>query len=104
MPDAKPFPPPVKHIDEKQQEAQLHMLEIFKKLGTGYFALARYSCQEALQVFNSLTPSQRDTPWVLSKIGRANYEMANYTEVSKGLLIRYLNKGKKKLTPTILRA
>ena len=55
---------------------------MFKKLGTGYFALARYSCQEALQVFNSLTPSQRDTPWVLSKIGRAYYEMANYTEVS----------------------
>lgn len=82
MPDAKPLPPPVKQVNEKQQEAQLHMLEMFKKLGTGYFALARYSCQEALQVFNSLTPSQRDTPWVLSKIGRAYYEMANYTEVS----------------------
>ncbi|RPB22237.1 TPR-like protein [Terfezia boudieri ATCC MYA-4762] len=83
MLDAKPLPPPVKQINEKQQEAQLHMLEMFKKLGTGYFALARYSCQEALQVFNSLTPSQRDTPWVLSKIGRAYYEMANYTEAEK---------------------
>lgn len=81
MTDAKPLPPPVKQIDEEQQEAQLHMLEMFKKLATGYFALARYSCQEALQVFNSLLPSQRDTPWVLTKIGRAYYEMANYTEV-----------------------
>ncbi|KAF8466698.1 hypothetical protein BDZ91DRAFT_772089 [Kalaharituber pfeilii] len=83
MTDAKPLAPVVKQINEKQQEAQLHMLDIFKKLGTGYFALARYSCQEALQVFNSLTPSQRDTPWVLSKIGRAYYEMANYAEAEK---------------------
>lgn len=81
MPDAKPLPLVAKQINEKQQEAQHHMLEIFKKLGTGYFELTRYMCQEALQVFNSLTPSQKETPWVLSKIGRAYYEMANYTEV-----------------------
>ncbi|KAI5787032.1 hypothetical protein DFH27DRAFT_226684 [Peziza echinospora] len=83
LPETKMMPQPTKQINERQQEAQLHMLEMFKQLGTGYFALSRYSCQEALQVFNSLTPSQRDTPWVLSKIGRAYYEMANYQEAEK---------------------
>lgn len=97
MTDAKPLqPPPVKNnvnnINEKQQEAQLYVLDIYRKLGQGSYALSRYNCQEALQVFNSVTLAQRDTPWVLSKLGRAHYEMANYLEAEKVFLkIRQLD-------------
>jgi len=64
----------------KQEEALRWLLELFKKLGTGYFALSRYECQEALQVYSSLPRSQQDTPWVLAQMGRAYYEQAAYAD------------------------
>jgi anaphase-promoting complex subunit 3 len=72
-------------ISEKarQNEGLQWLLDLFTKLGSGYFALSHYECQSALQIFNSITPSQRDTPWVLAQIGRAFYEQASYAEAEK---------------------
>lgn len=68
-------------IDLKKEEAMYFVLKLFEKLGVGYFSLCRFHCKEALQAFNSLPASQRETPWVQTKIGRAHYEMANYNDV-----------------------
>lgn len=68
-------------MDAKKEEAMHFVLELFRKMGSGYFSLSRFHCKEALQAFNSLPSSQRETPWVQSKIGRAHYEMANYVDV-----------------------
>lgn len=68
-------------IDLKKEEAMYFVLKLFEKLGVGYFSLCRFHCKEALQAFNSLPASQRETPWVQTKIGRAHYEMANYADV-----------------------
>ena len=67
----------------KEHEALHSLLELFTKLGTGYFALSHYQCQDALRCFNSISTSQRDTPWVLAQIGRAQFEQAAYTEAEK---------------------
>lgn len=70
-------------IDLKKEEAMYFVLKLFEKLGVGYFSLCRFHCKEALQAFNSLPASQRETPWVQTKIGRAHYEMANYADVRR---------------------
>lgn len=70
-------------IDVKKEEAMYFVLKLFEKLGVGYFSLCRFHCKEALQAFNSLPASQRETPWVQTKIGRAHYEMANYADVRR---------------------
>ncbi|KAJ9203246.1 hypothetical protein DTO166G4_6097 [Paecilomyces variotii] len=67
----------------REIEALGWLLDLFSKLGTGYFALNRYKCQEAIQIFNTLPQSQRETPWVLSQLGRAYYEQALYPEAEK---------------------
>ena len=67
----------------KEHEALQSLLELFTKLGTGYFALCHYQCQDALRCFNSISTSQRDTPWVLAQIGRAQYEQAAYTDAER---------------------
>lgn len=67
----------------KDYEALQWLLELFMKLGTGYFALCHYQCDEALQMFNSLSPTQRDTPWVLARVGRVLYEQNQYAEAEK---------------------
>ncbi|OJD20153.1 hypothetical protein ACJ73_08513 [Blastomyces percursus] len=67
----------------KDIEALNWILDLFAKLAEGYSALTTYKCQEAIQIFNTLPQSQRETPWVLSQIGRANYEQGLYAEAEK---------------------
>ena len=74
---------PVMNEKVKEFEGLQQLLDLFMKLGSGYFALSHYRCQDALRCFNSISPSQRDTPWVLGQIGRAYYEQASYLEAEK---------------------
>ena len=67
----------------KEYEGLQWLLDLFLKLGTGYFMLSHYQCQDALRMFNSITTSQRETPWVLAQIGRAHFEQASYLEAEK---------------------
>lgn len=76
-------PKPVVSERSKDLDALQSLIELMTKLGTGYFALSHYQCQDALRCFNTLAVSQRDTPWVLSQIGRAQYEQASYAEAEK---------------------
>jgi anaphase-promoting complex subunit 3 len=67
----------------KSVEALTWLLELFSKLASGYFALSRYRCADSIQIFNALSQGQRETPWVLSQIGRAYYEQAMYSDAEK---------------------
>lgn len=74
---------PIVNEKVKEYESLQWLLELFNRLGTGYFALSHYRCQDALRCFNSITHSQRETPWVLAQMGRAHYEQASYAEAEK---------------------
>ena len=76
-------PKPVMNERAKETEAIQWLLDLFMKLGSGYFALSHYQCQDALKCFGSVTLSQRETPWVLAQIGRAYYEQNSYAEAEK---------------------
>lgn len=65
------------------EEALKWTLDLMKKIGSGYYSLSRFQCQEALQAFSSLPSAQQGTPWVLSQMGRSHYEQANYAEAEK---------------------
>lgn len=67
----------------KEYEGLQWLLDLFLKLGTGYFALSHYQCDTALQMFNSLPPTQRETPWVLAQVGKALYQQNHYAEAEK---------------------
>jgi anaphase-promoting complex subunit 3 len=84
--DAAPQPPAQKPVEPetlKIEEALKWILDLLKKIGMGYFSLAQFRCQEALQAYNSLPRAQQDTPWVLGQMGRAHYEQAAYAEAEK---------------------
>lgn len=67
----------------RELESLQWLLDLFAKLGSGYFTLSHYQCQDAFQIFNSITPSQRDTPWVLAQMGRAIYEQSEYADAER---------------------
>jgi len=67
----------------REQEALHWLLDLFTKLGNGYFHLSRYESQAALQAFSMVPAQQRDTPWVLAQIARAYYERTQYREAAE---------------------
>ncbi|KAI9734072.1 MAG: anaphase-promoting complex subunit cdc27 [Claussenomyces sp. TS43310] len=63
---------------KQQEEAMKWLLDLFKKLGNGYYALSQFQCHEAIQIYGSLPSAQQNTPWVLAQMGRAYFEQAAY--------------------------
>ena len=78
-----PVMKPAVNEKAKAYEALQWLLDLFTKLGSGYFALSHYQCNDALRIYNSITSSQRDTPWVLAQIARTYFEQGSYLEAEK---------------------
>lgn len=84
VPSNSAVPPLPKNAEKtKELEALNWLLGLFTKLASGYCALSRYKCPDAIQHFNSLSQGQRETPWVLAQLGRAYFEQAMYAEAAK---------------------
>jgi anaphase-promoting complex subunit 3 len=80
-------PAPVQKPSEpdsiKVEEALRWILDLLKRLGSGYLLASQFQCQEALSTFDGVPRSHRDTPWVLAQMGKAQFEQANYPEAEK---------------------
>ena len=70
-------------LTSERREALHLLLGLFKNLGEGYYLLTHFKCRKALQLFESIPSSQRETAWVLSQMGRAHFEQANYAEAAQ---------------------
>ncbi|KAM0515736.1 hypothetical protein ACHAPE_005815 [Trichoderma viride] len=67
----------------KIEEALRWVMDLMKKLGSGYFLLSQFQCQEAIQALSALPAAHQSSPWVLALMGRAHYEQASYAEADK---------------------
>ncbi|KAJ1337676.1 anaphase-promoting complex subunit 3 [Microdochium nivale] len=79
----QPVPKQIAPDSAKVEEALRYIMDLLRKLATGYLAQSQYQSLEALTAYTSLPRGQQDTPWVLSQMGRANYEQAAYAEAEK---------------------
>lgn len=59
------------------------ILSLLQLIGKAYQALSEYDCKQAVELFNDLPPHQYSTGWVLSQIGRAQFEQQEYHEVCR---------------------
>lgn len=79
-------PPPSKPVEPesvKVEEALRWILELLKKMASGYFLSSQFQCQDALNTYTSLPRSHQDTPWVMAQMGLAQFEQMNYAEAEK---------------------
>jgi anaphase-promoting complex subunit 3 len=81
MSDAPPRQPLAPTKDKNKEDALLYLLDMYRRLGSGYFHLNRYNCPGSLEELRSLPDSQRETPRIQCLMGKAYYEMAQYNEV-----------------------
>lgn len=57
-------------------------MQLFQEMGKAQLFLGQYACREAIEVLNSLPPQHYETGWVLTTLGKAHFELAEYNEVS----------------------
>ena len=74
---------PLEEEPNVEHDALQWLLDLLAKLGEGYYRLTKYQSQSAISIFQTVPPQQRDTPWVLSQIGKAYYERAAYGDAQK---------------------
>ena len=57
------------------------LMSLLKQIGQAYVHLSAYECKQALNAFSSLAPHHYNTGWVLTQVGRAHFELAEYQQV-----------------------
>jgi anaphase-promoting complex subunit 3 len=62
------------------QEKLQTLLALLSKLGSAYYHLCQFEPKACIEILGALAPEQQATTWVLSKMGRAQYEMMSYKE------------------------
>ncbi|KAK4143856.1 uncharacterized protein C8A04DRAFT_37088 [Dichotomopilus funicola] len=67
----------------KTEEGLRWILDFLKKIASGYRLSSQFQCQEALTAFSSLPRAHQDTPWVLARMAKAHYELANYADAER---------------------
>ncbi|KIW29575.1 uncharacterized protein PV07_05382 [Cladophialophora immunda] len=68
---------------DRELEALQTLLDLSGRIASAQLCLSNYDCQTAIQMYNALPSSQRETPYILSQIAKAYYEQASYTEAEK---------------------
>lgn len=64
-------------LDQERLQA---LISLLSKLGSAYYFLSQFQAKACLEALESLPEEQKNTLWVLSKRGRAQYEMMAYKD------------------------
>jgi hypothetical protein len=71
---------PVNMVGKNSVPGQISVLKLLRSLGAGHRLLMQYKSAEAVEAFNALPCQHQQTPWVLTQMGKAHFEMVNYNE------------------------
>ncbi|BFZ60330.1 anaphase-promoting complex subunit cdc27 [Saitoella coloradoensis] len=83
QPMAAPPGPPAFPSTARREEAESCVLKLFAQLAAAVYALSKYECGKAIDLFRQLPPEQYESAYVLSKVGRAQFESVKYEEAEK---------------------
>lgn len=71
---------PVKMVGRNNSAGQAAVVKLLRSLGKGYRLLMQFKSEEAVDEFSALPYQHFQTPWVLTQVGKAHFEMVNYSE------------------------
>lgn len=67
-------------VGRNSSGGQVSVVKLLRSLGTGHRLLMQFKSSEAVEAFNLLPCQHHQTPWVLTQMGKAHFEMVNYNE------------------------
>ena len=56
------------------------LLELYATFARAFKSLCKYDCYKAIRTIDELPAHEKETPWVLSKLGRLHYEIVNHRQ------------------------
>ncbi|XP_033728256.1 cell division cycle protein 27 homolog isoform X1 [Pecten maximus] len=66
-----------------QHQSLCGMLNLLQSMGRAYQALSQYDCRKAIECFQDLPLHHYNTGYVLCKVGRAYFELAQYQKAER---------------------
>lgn len=82
-PVINPEVPTQTEIFQMQQQSLTGILNLLQCIGRAIQALSQFECKKAIETFQELPLHQYNTGFVRSKIGRAYFELADYSQAEK---------------------
>jgi len=70
-------------IVQIQQQSLAGVLSLLTSIGKAFLSFSRYDCRSAIDHFSELPEHQYYTGWVMSRVGQAYYELAEYQRSAK---------------------
>lgn len=67
-------------INKEIEASNEYLLELYHIFANGFKSMCKYNCYKAIRIFDSLPEKEKETPWVLSKLGMLHYEIVNYKQ------------------------
>lgn len=61
-------------------QAGHQLINLYTTFAKGFKAMCKFDCYKAIRIFDSLPEREKNTPWLLSKLGRLHYEIVNYKQ------------------------
>ncbi|XP_042895804.1 cell division cycle protein 27 homolog isoform X2 [Parasteatoda tepidariorum] len=62
-----------------QRESAEGLMTLLQEMGKAQLYLGHYCCRKTIDVLNSLPPQHHTTGWVLTTLGKAHFELAEYS-------------------------
>lgn len=62
------------------ESSHQYLLQLYIVFAKSYKCFSKYDCYKAIRILEGLPDSEKETPWVLSKLGRLHYEIVNYKQ------------------------
>lgn len=59
------------------------LMQLLQDMGWARLYIGHYCCKKAIEILNSLPPQHYNTGWVLATLGRAYFELADYSQAVK---------------------
>lgn len=78
---------PAKIMTKDMEAADAYLRRLFSVFAKSFKSFCKYDCYKAIRMLEALPENEKDTPWVLSKLGRLHYEIVNYKQ-SKRFFVR----------------
>ncbi|CAI5755692.1 unnamed protein product [Candida verbasci] len=62
------------------EKSEKHLLKLITIFAKGFKSMCKYDCYKAIRILESLNETEKNSPWVLAKLGRLHYEIVNYKQ------------------------